>query len=303
MSKKCEVPKGSSLARPLDAVAIIVTVVLCLSWGINQVAIKLAIPEIPALLQSAIRSTGAVIIVAAWARWRRIPLFKSDGTLVPGLIAGLLFAIEFILLYRGLVFTTATRAVLFIYLAPFFVVIGGLWFGDRFGLSQWLGLLLSFAGVAVAFGVPAAGAEPRQIVGDLMMVAGAVAWAATTLVIKASALNRVPAEKTLLYQLVVSAPVLFLAAMAYGERLTGVPSAIALGSLAYQTFWIASVTFLAWFALIIRYSASRLSVFTFLTPLFGVAAGHVVLGDPLTPAFALAVAMVAGGLALVNWPR
>jgi drug/metabolite transporter (DMT)-like permease len=303
MSKKCEVTKGSALARPLDAVAIIVTVVLCLSWGVNQVAIKLAMPEIPALLQSAVRSTGAAIIVAAWAGWRRIPLFKSDGTLIPGLIAGLLFAIEFILLYRGLVLTTATRAILFIYLAPFFVVIGGWLSGDRFGLSQWLGLLLSFAGVAVAFGVPAATADSRQIVGDLMMVAGAMAWAATTLVIKASALNRVSPEKTLLYQLVVSAPVLFLAALGFGERLTGVPSAIALGSLAYQTFWVASVTYVGWFALIIRYSASRLSVFTFLTPLFGVAAGHIVLGDPLTPAFALAVAMVAGGLVLVNWPR
>ena len=291
------------MARPLDTVAIFVTVVLCLSWGINQVAIKLAIPEIPALLQSAVRSTGAAIIVAAWVRWRRIPLFRPDGTLVPGLIAGLLFATEFILLYRGLILTTATRAILFIYLAPFFVVIGGLLSGDRFGLSQWLGLLLSFAGVAIAFGVPATTADSRQIVGDLMMVAGAVAWAATTLVIKASPLSRVPAEKTLLYQLVVSAPVLFLAAMAFGERLTSVPSAIALGSLAYQTFWVASITYVAWFALIIGYSASRLSVFTFLTPLFGVAAGHVVLGDPLTPAFALAVAMVAGGLVLVNRPR
>lgn len=303
MSKKCEVPKGSSLARPLDGVAIIVTVILCLSWGINQVAIKLAIPEIPALLQSAVRSTGAAIIVAAWARWRGISLLKSDGTLVPGLIAGLLFAIEFILLYRGLVLTTATRAVLFIYLAPFFVVVGGLFSGDRFGLSQWLGLLACFAGVGVAFGVPAAAADPRQIVGDLMVVAGALAWAVTTLVIKGSALRRISAEKTLLYQLVVSAPVLFLAAMAFGEHLNGVPSAIALGSLAYQTVWVASVTYVAWFALIIRYSASRLSVFTFLTPLFGVAAGHFVLGDPLTPAFALAVAMVAGGLVLVNWPR
>jgi drug/metabolite transporter (DMT)-like permease len=303
MSKKCEAPKGSALARPLDAIAIIVTVVLCLSWGINQVAIKLAIPEIPALLQSAVRSTGAAVIVAAWAWWRRIPLFKSDGTLLPGLIAGLLFAIEFILLYRGLVLTTATRAILFIYLAPFFVVIGGLLSGDRFGLSQWLGLLLSFAGVGIAFGVPAATADPHQIIGDLMMVAGAMAWAVTTLVIKASALNRVSPEKTLLYQLIVSVPVLFVAAMAFGERLTGVPSAIALGSLAYQTFWVASVTYVGWFALIVRYSASRLSVFTFLTPLFGVAAGHVVLGDPLSPAFALAVAMVAGGLVLVNWPR
>ena len=65
--------------------------------------------------------------------------------------------------------------------------------------------------------------------------------------------------------------------------MTAMPSAVALGSLAYQTVWVVSITFALWFALIVRYSASRLSAFTFLTPLFGVAAGHLVLGEPLTP--------------------
>jgi drug/metabolite transporter (DMT)-like permease len=123
------------------------------------------------------------------------------------------------------------------------------------------------------------------------------------LVIKVSALNRVSAEKTLLYQLVVSAPFLAVGALLFGEHMNAMPSAVAIGAFAYQTIWVVSVTFAVWFALIVRYSASRLSVFTFLTPLFGVAAGHLVLNDPLTPAFALAVALVAGGLILVNRPR
>jgi drug/metabolite transporter (DMT)-like permease len=104
----------------------------------------------------------------------------------------------------------------------------------------------------------------------------------------------------MLYQLVVSAPVMVSAAILLGERVTRMPSGLALGALAYQTVWVVSVTFVIWFALIARYSASRLSAFTFLTPLFGVAAGHLVLGDPLTPAFAAAVALVAVGLLLVN---
>jgi drug/metabolite transporter (DMT)-like permease len=305
MPEKSPAAPMTPSARPLDSVAIVVTVVLCLSWGVNQVAVKLAIPEIPPLIQAAVRSTGAAMIVALWARWRGIPLFRKDATLAPGLVAGVLFAIEFILIYRGLAWTTATRAVLFIYLAPFLVVIGGRWTlaGERFGPSQWIGLLLSFAGIVLAFGVPTPASDPRQMIGDAMMVGAAAAWAATTLVIKASALNRVSAEKTLLYQLVVSAPLLALGAIIFAERVTALPSMLALGSLAYQTVWVVSVTFVAWFALIIRYSASRLSVFTFLTPLFGVAAGRAILGDPLTPAFAVAAAMVAGGLVLVNWPR
>ena len=294
----------SPQSRPLDALAIAVTVALCLTWGFNQVAVKLAILDIPPLIQSAVRSVAAALLVAAWAKLRGIPLLKRDSTLWAGIGAGTLFAIEFLLIYRGLLFTTATRAVLFIYLAPFFVVIGARWLipGDHFHLSQWLGLLLSFAGIAVAFGLPTPAADPSQMIGDVMMVGAALGWAATTLTIKASALNRVSAEKTMLYQLVVSAPLLALAAWAFGEHLDTTPSALALGALAWQAIWVVSVTYVIWFALIVRYSASRLSAFTFLTPLFGVAAGHLVLDEPLTLPFALAVALVAAGLVLVNRP-
>ena len=276
-----------------------------MSWGFNNVAIKLAIHDIPPLIQSSARSAIAAILVGAWTQARGIPLFKRDGTLRAGILAGVLFALEFLLIYRGLVWTTATRGVLFLYLAPFFVVIGSRWLipGDHFHVSQWLGLLLSFVGIVIAFGLPTPAADSRQVLGDLMLVGGAAAWAATTLTIKASALNRISAEKTLLYQLVVSAPLLGLGAIVFGERITATPSAVAIGAFAYQTIYVVSITFTIWFVLVVRYSAARLSVFTFLAPLFGVAAGHLVLGEPLTPAFAVAVVLVAAGLLLVNRPR
>jgi drug/metabolite transporter (DMT)-like permease len=227
---------------------------------------------------------------------------ESDATLVPGIAAGVLFGFEFLLIFQGLLWTDASRAALFIYTAPFFVVIGARWFlpGDRFYRSQWFGLLLSFAGMAVAFGVPSPNADSRQLIGDLMRVLAGAAWGATTLVIKASALARASYEKMLLYQLIVSAPLLALGAQLSGEQVTSPPSALAIGSLLYQTFWVVGITYLAWFALIQRYSASRLSAFTFLTPLCGVAAGHLVLGEPLTPVFAVAVVLVVAGLILVN---
>ena len=295
----------SPSSRPLDALAIAVTVGLCVSWGFNNVAIKLAIVDIPPLIQSSTRSAIAAILVSGWCQARGIPLFKRDRTLAAGVAAGILFALEFLLIYRGLVWTTATRGVLFLYLAPFFVVIGSRWLipGDRFHLSQWLGLLLSFAGIVIAFGLPAPASDPRQALGDVMLVGAAAAWAATTLVIKVSALNRVSAEKTLLYQLVVSAPLLGIGALVFGEHIDAMPSALALGAFAYQTFWVVSVTFVVWFALIVRYSAARLSAFTFLAPLCGVTAGHLVLNEPLTPPFAIAVVLVAAGLVLVNRPR
>ena len=288
--------------RPLNAAAAAIVVMLCLSWGFNQVAVKLAIHDIPPLLQGAIRSAVAAVLVAAWCKLRGIPLLARDGTLWIGLAAGFAFGIEFLCIYQGLAFTTATRAVLFIYLAPFFVVLGARIFlpADRFRLWQWIGLCLSFAGMLVAFGVPTPALDPRQTWGDVLTAFGAVAWASTTLIIKASRLNTISPEKVMLYQLVVSAPMLAIIASITGEQITHMPSALALGSLAYQTVWVVSVTFVIWFALIKKFSANRLSAFSFLTPLFGVAAGHLLLGEPMTLAFAAAVALVAGGLVLVN---
>jgi len=165
---------------------------------------------------------------------------------------------------------------------------------------QWLGLLCSFAGLVVAFGVPDAARDGRQLIGDIMMVGAGACWGATTLVIKASNLRSAPAEKVLAWQLAVSIPILGVGMVLMGERITALPSAWSLSWLAYQTFWVVSLTYAVWFAMVQRYSASRLSAFTFLTPLFGVASGQFVLGEPISWAFALAVVLVVGGLVLVN---
>jgi drug/metabolite transporter (DMT)-like permease len=291
-------------ARPLNAVAALIMVGLCLSWGMNGVSIKLTLPEIPPFIQATVRSIGAFAIIAIWARCRGVSLTVRDGTLIGGLAAGALFGIEFLLVFPALQLTAASRATLFIYTAPFFVAIGStVLLGEKLRAVQWLGLALSFAGLVVTFGVPDASRDARQLIGDLMMVGAGAAWGATTLVIKGSALRSAPAEKVLAYQLAVSIPMLAAGALLMGERMTAVPSAFAFGWLAYQTFWVVSLTFTIWFALVQRYSASRLSAFSFLTPLFGVACGHFVLGEPISWAFGLAVALVVAGLVLVNRPN
>jgi drug/metabolite transporter (DMT)-like permease len=307
MSSASSAPGSATyhVTRPLDAFAAGIVVLLCLSWGFNQVSVKLAIHDIPPLTQGAVRSALAMLIVAAWCRLRGQPLFARDGTLATGLTVGVLFGFEFLCVYQSLAYTTATRTVLFIYLAPFFVVLGNRIFlpADRFSLAQWIGLGLSFAGMLVAFGAPTPALDPRQMLGDILAVCGAIFWAATTLTAKATRLNTITAEKVMLYQFALSAPMLAIAAYFAGEQVTHMPSALAWGALAYQTLWIASVTFVVWFGLIKHYSTNRLSAFSFLTPLFGVAAGHLVLNEPLTPAFAGAVALVAAGLVLVNRAR
>src|SRR5882762_4016917 len=144
---------------------------LTLSWGLNQVSVKLALPEIPPFIQATVRSIGAFVIVAIWARWRGVSFSLRDGTLAGGIAAGVLFGIEFLLIFPALQFTAASRATLFIYTAPFFVALGsGVLLGEKLRAVQWLGLLCSFAGLVAAFGVPDASRDGKQLLGDIMMV-------------------------------------------------------------------------------------------------------------------------------------
>ena len=294
----------ASAGRPLSPGAVALMLMLCLSWGFNQIAVKLALPDIPPMLQATIRSAGALPVLLLIARLRGVKICASDGTLRAGLFAGLLFGFEFVLVYQALLLTTAARAVVFLYTAPFFVAIGSYRFlGERLRASQWAGMGLSFAGVALAIGVPQADVDGKALLGDLLSVGGGAMWAATTLLVKATPLLRAPPEKSLGYQVALSIPILALAAWISGESLTRVPGSLALSLMAYQAIWVVGLTFLLWFALVKTYSASKLSAFTFITPLFGVAASYFILHEALTPVFGVAALLVIAGLYLVNRPN
>jgi len=276
-------------------------VLLCAIWGLQQVAIKFATAEIAPILQAAIRSLGGALLVFAWARWRGIALFAKDRSLRPGLLVGLLFALEFVFIFAGIDRTTVSRMVVFLYTAPCFTVLGLHFFvpGERMGWRQWSGVLLAFAGLVLAFIDRAAGGS---MLGDTFGVLGALFWAATTVLIRATALAKVTATKVLLYQLAVSAAVMFPLSWLLGERGIGVLSAPTLWAMAYQIVVVAFISYLAWFWLLTRYLAGRLLVFSFLTPLFGVWFGMLLMGDQPSLHFLAAAAMVVGGIVLVNLP-
>ena len=184
----------------LDAIAVASLIGCCFLWGLNQVAAKAALPEIGALWQAALRSSGATVLLVVWSKARGIALFDRDRTLVGGLVAGALFAAEFFCIFVGLQFTTASRMVVFIYIAPFFVALGMplIARSERLSALQSGGLVLAFAGVAWAFAEgfsrPAAG--PSQWLGDGLGVLAGALWGATTLVIRASALGHASDRKS-----------------------------------------------------------------------------------------------------------
>ena len=286
----------------LDGLAIGALLILCISWSGQQVAIKMIAADISPVMQCAIRSIGATVLVGLWAISRRVPLFERDGTLWWGLVVGLMFAMEFMLIYWALDFTHASRGVIFIYLAPFVVAIGAHMFlpDERLGLAQYVGLSVAFVGLVVAFGESFTFPSRQMLIGDSMMLIAAILWGATTVVIKAGPLANISAGKTLLYQLAVSAVVLPIGSWLLNEPGIVNVSSAAIISMVYQTVWIGAFTFPTWFWLIRHYPAPRLASFTFITPILGVFAGWLVLDEPLTAALLLAMVLVATGIYLVN---
>jgi drug/metabolite transporter (DMT)-like permease len=295
-------PASNTDRKPVDALAFATMLVLCVCWGLQQVAIKTAAAGVSLVMQAGIRSVVATLLLLAWAAWRRTPLFQRDGTLVCGLAAGALFAIEFVFIYAGLAHTTASRMIVFIYLAPCLTALGVHLFvpGERLALPQWLGVGLAFAGMAAAFGEGFSSAQGETALGDLFGILAAVLWAATTVLIRSTRLSAASAEKTLFYQLGVSAITLPLASVGFGESGITALTPLVVACLAYQAIVVAFASYLAWFWLLTRYLAGRLAVFSFLTPLFGVLFGVLLLAEQVTAVFALAAIMVGAGIALVN---
>ncbi|VCU71362.1 putative inner membrane transporter yiJE [Pigmentiphaga humi] len=288
--------------RPLDTGAVAMLVLLCASWGGQQVAVKIALPAFPPFLQMGLRSLGAGLLVLAYClATGRGRLFRRGGDLGLLLWSAACFTGEFVLLYVGLQWTDASRTALFLYTAPFFVAVGATWLlpAERLRWAQWLGLGLSFCGTAIVLGVPHAAASRYALLGDLMIIAAGALWAATTLVIKTTRLAGSPPEKVLLYQLGVSGVAGLLVAALMGESV-GAATWGQAAALSYQTIWIAGVTFLLWLRLLANYPASTLQAATSMSPLFGVAFAALVLGEPISPLFALAVGLVVAGLVLLN---
>ncbi|WP_206954322.1 DMT family transporter [Trinickia acidisoli] len=310
MNTAAAIATPASVRRAPDSFAIALMVLLCAIWGLQQVAIKSTNGALGPMFQAGLRSTIAAVLVYGWARLRGTPLFLRDGTFGAGLLAGVLFAGEFICIFAGLTLTSASRMAVFLYTAPCFTALGLHAFvaGERMRRMQWYGVAVAFAGIALAFAdgfarAPAPGASALAgVLGDALGVLGGVMWAATTVVVRATSLSQASASKTLFYQLVVSAVILLVLAFALGEPQRAHLTPLAMVSLGYQAIAVAFVSYLTWFWLLTRYMASRLSVFSFLTPLFGVGFGVALLGESFSSRFVLASTLVLAGIVLVNAP-
>lgn len=290
--------------QALDSHAITLMVVLCATWGLQQVVLKATADDIAPVMQIALRSGVAALLVGLLMWWRKEPMRLGDGTLRPGVVVGLLFGLEFLLVAEGLRHSSASHILVFLYTAPIFAALGLHWKlpTERLGAVQWLGIVLAFGGIAYAFlgRSTVAGALPDNALwGDFLGLLGGVAWAATTVVVRCSSLSKAPATQTLLYQLIGAFVLLLAGAFLTGQaRINFTPHIWA--SLAFHSVVVSFASYLAWFWLLRHYLASPLGVFSFLTPLFGIVFGAWLLSEPIEASFLLGAIPVLIGIVLVS---
>ncbi|GEN10329.1 Permease of the drug/metabolite transporter (DMT) superfamily [Myxococcus fulvus] len=296
----------STLRRPVDGFALATMLLLCALWGVQQVAIKLAASDIPPLAQMALRSGLAALLVGLLCLLRGERLDVRDGTWRPGLLSGVLFGAEFLFIGEGLRHTHASHIAVFLYTAPVFTALGLHWRipSERLRRVQWVGILVAFAGIMLAFGGGwlEGGITPRMLWGDTLGLLAGLSWSATTVVVRGSSLSEARPTHTLLYQLLGGFALLLPIALFTGQASHLSMTGTAWTSLLFQGVIVSFASYLVWFWLLRRYLASGLSVFSFMTPVFGVTAGWLVLREPVGLFFILGAALVLAGILIVSAP-
>ena len=285
----------------IDLSGAIVLIGTALLMGINQVMIKLVNAGLQPVFQVGLRSAGAVLPILLIALIMRRKLSLRDGSFIPGIVCGVFFACEFILLFQALELTTVSRASIMFYTMPFWLTIAAHFFipGESLNIWKVTGLVLAIAGIAVAFYDPSSPVSRDVLVGDLMCIAGALLWGGIPLLTRTTKLSNAGPEMQLLYMVGVSALLVLPISPLFGPLMREMTVTLWL-IFAAQILLVISIGFLAWFWLLKRYPASQVASFSFLSPLFGVLFGWLLLGEEISIWILLALAMVSVGIVLVN---
>jgi drug/metabolite transporter (DMT)-like permease len=288
----------------IDLQGFLIILLLTILWGLNYPAVKVSNTGLSPVFTTFLRSVIATFFGVIYCLVVKQPLFHRGILLFHGAMVGILFGIEFVFLYFGLLYTSASRAAIFIYLSPFVVAIGAhLFLQERLNGLKIAGLILAFLGIFLVFKGKPAAYNKLMLVGDLCEIIAAIFWGATTIYIKKYLAQKVHPINTFLYQLAFSIPIIFIGALLLEDNWVKEFTMPVISSLFYQSVIVAFASYLAWFKLIHIYPVATLSVFTFLTPIFGVLSGVIFMKDQLTAGLLLGLIVVCIGIYLTNYQK
>ena len=290
--------------KALDGQASLLMVLMCLILGLQQVVLKLAASDISPLMQIAIRSGLAALLVFPLIQLQQGTRLFDSEYVRPACWIALLFAGEFLFVAEALRYTSASHTAMLLYTAPIFTAIG-LHLkipAERLSKIQWCGVLLAFIGIMVTFlgrSEPSVGSLETVLWGDFLALLAGVCWAMTTITLKLSHLSEVHPTQTLFYQLLGSFILLFPLAFITGQADIQW-SLTTFASLGFHTIVVSFLCLMLWFWLLRHYLASHLGVFSFLTPLFGMLFGVWILNERLEFSFIIGTVLVLSGMAIVS---
>lgn len=290
--------------KPMDGQAVLLMLMCCSIWAVQQIGLKITAADAPPVLQIGLRSGIAAACVLVLIAIRRERISLARNLLVAGVGAGLVFSIEFVLVGESIKFTSASHVVVFLYTAPIFAALGLHWLlpSERLAPMQWAGIAIASAGIAIAFlGHETSESQdlPQMLLGDIFALLGGACWGLSTVIIRGTALSRAPGAHTLFYQLATGFVCMTAAAILMGQGYI-IPGPAVFANIAFQGFIVSFFSYLVWFQLLTRYKAGQLGVFSFLTPILGVVAGIVLLGEPLTREFVIGAVCVLAGIITVS---
>jgi drug/metabolite transporter (DMT)-like permease len=296
----------SARKKELDLLAISLMLLLCTLWGGQQSVVKLIAADMSPVLQTSARSVIGIALLSLFMWQQKISFALHRGPWRAGLLVGLMFTIEFWFIGEGLRLTSASHMVVFLYTAPIFTALGLHFFvpEERLSAMQWGGISVCFVGITIAFigGFFNQKIETDILLGDFLSLLAGLAWGLTTVVLRATRLNEIPAAQTTMYQLITACIGLFIAAMFMGQlHVNWTPAVIT--AVVAQGFLISFFALLVWFWLLKHYKASKLATFSFFTPITGFMFGVWLLNEPLHTYFIFGAALVILGVYIVNHPR
>ena len=287
--------------KSIDGVAASFLIVFSILLGLNQVCVKLVNVGMHPVFQVALRSTLAIIPILLYCYFTKKKIIISDGSFIPGVIAGILFAVEFIFLFTALDYSTVTRVSLIFYTMPVWLTLSAHFLidNDKLSLKKIIGLALAVFGLILAIYEPSGEYNEKQFFGDLYSLLASFCWAAIAIMLKTTRLNKSIPETQLLYQLIVSGIILLPISFLFNDFIRDMNINLVFIFL-FQVIIIMCLGFIGWLWVMSRYSASSTSSFAFLTPIFGVLFGWLIMDDNINLQIYLSLFLTCMGIYIIN---
>ena len=283
----------------MDLFGAVALIAFALNLAFNQVVVAVTNGGFAPVFQAGVRSAGAVVVLLIWMRLRGVSFHVPREAWLGGVLSGLLFSLEFMCLFSALDLTTVSRASVIFYTMPVWLaLIAHVFFpGERLTGPKTVGLILAMAGVAIALADRSGGRVSWT--GDLLALTSSLCWAGIVVCVRLTPLAKVPPAKQLMFQVLISAPILLILAPLFGPLIRDV-APIHIAGLMFQIIAVASLGFLAWFWLMSIYPSSSVASFSFLSPVFSVLLGWILLSENVVPSVWGALVLVASGIYLIN---